>query len=980
MDITDNELFDSLGRFNSRQIQLAGQRYTPGIDPSAPNIRIAPLVTAIESVDCGGGARRRFDDFTSALGKAWDRAKHSCEKRPQIEAEIGALPGHVDALVSRLRTRDSAALDAWDKRLAALVTEFEREQNRWRAEEDKLLRETNEEAHGPSSKRDTVRHHINQIGECVGAIRDEREFLASSAGRALVDPSLLVSGLWGTGKTHVLCDITQRRVAARQPTLFILAKSFQGSRNLLPVISGGVVPDMMTEELFDRLQQLGEASGERALVIVDGVNEGRRAEWRRAITALCELGKGRSHVGLVVSCRTPFERAAIASGDLSRFLKVEHRGFEDQEFDAQAAFFQYYKLPLPEVPLLDGEFSRPLTLKLICQSLQNLTGRKIREGFSGIASGQKGMTYVLESFVDRVGEPIQKEFGLPPKACWKLLKGDSRIADPRAAGFAPNMAATMREHVRTRAARAIIAAHFPALSPKRRRELLDALRTNGLIDEDVIWHRTRGQVKPRTVFRLPYQRFSDHLVARHLLEKYLTNKSERTMTRSFARGSPLSRVFRRANYGRGYARDGWAQALITEFPERVKKTVPRVRRELYFFLPPAARRLPAYYEPFVEGLFWRDPSAFTRGTGRVVGGFLNAIKGGYEYRLLDALVAVSTKPKHPYSAMALYRYLGRMEMPKRDLWWSEYLRKGYSSPTIRRLLAWAERLERAEMNEAAARELVILLSLVLTTVVRRERDLATRALVVIGEKHPRVVFEHALDSLAFGDPYASERMLAAAYGVTMSLVDDSAAADFRGHLGWFAGKLYRNMFTPQAPHRTHHVLRREYALGVIDLARRARAVTLPSAAKKYLSPPFAQIPSPFPNIGTVAPDVHETGRFAIHMDFGNYTIGHLIPGRGNYDSNHPEYKRVLAQIEWRIHDLGLRKSDFADIDDEIGRTSFSRERDGNRVDRYGKKYAWIAFFEMYGVRQSVRALPDWRQNERTPECDIDPSFPKPSPQ
>ena len=44
---------------------------------------------------------------------------------------------------------------------------------------------------------------------------------------------------------------------------------------------------------------------------------------------------------------------------------------------------------------------------------------------------------------------------------------------------------------------------------------------------------------------------------------------------------------------------------------------------------------------------------------------------------------------------------------------------------------------------------------------------------------------------------------------------------------------------------------------------------------------------------------------AIRMDFGNYTIGRLIPGRGNYDDNsHPEYQRVLSLIVSRMLVLG----------------------------------------------------------------------------
>lgn len=114
------------------------------------------------------------------------------------------------------------------------------------------------------------------------------------------------------------------------------------------------------------------------------------------------------------------------------------------------------------------------------------------------------------------------------------------------------------------------------------------------------------------------------------------------------------------------------------------------------------------------------------------------------------------------------------------------------------------------------------------------------------------------------------------------------------------------------------------------------------------------------------------------MDFGNYTIGRLIPDRSNYDDKIPEYVKVRAQIERRMFDLGYRKEKFEILDQEIGRTSF-RVRDENKIDRYGKKYSWIAYFEMWGEREAKRVLPDWRWGERTSDCGVDPSFPKPPP-
>lgn len=961
----------ALTRLSKDQIRQAGQRYTPGIDPQAPNLRIESLFSAIENVACGAAALARFQSILDAFFEAWGRAKHCSQRREAIQARADDALASLSPMLNRLRARDAEAGREWQDRLSGIESELSDDIAHWRAEEAKLQPADGES--GYSSLRKTVRGNMNALGRCLAIVRDEKEYIESAAFKAISDPQLLVSGEWGTGKTHLLCDVTQDRIGRGQATLLVLAKNFQGS--VVAEICARIEAGRTAVEVFDRLEELANETGERAVVILDGVNEGLRREWREAVTSLQAFVADRPNIGLIVTCRTPFEPIAIEQKDLEKFHKVMHLGFDDQEFDAQAAFFQYYNLPLPEVPLLDREFSRPLTLKLICQSLQNLTGKKFAQGFAGIASGQKGMTYVLESFVNRVGEPIEREYGLRAKGCWGLLKGSDQIANRRHAGFAPCMAANLRGYVRPSEADRIIAANYPALRPSQRRQLLDVLRTNGLIEEDAVWYSTNSGFKSRVVFRLPYQRFSDHLVARHLLKTHLDVSSAETIKRSFTAKSPLARIFRRSNrYHRAYAEPGLAQALITEFPERVGKRLPSKQRELYFLLPKRAQNLNAYFDPFLEGMFWRDPAAFTEGTRAVINQYLNAGSRAWE-QMVDALAAVSTKPKHPYHARRLYDFLARYPMPDRDLKWSEYLRRRYASPTIHRLLTWAEKLNAANMTQRSGTELVVLLSLVLTTVVRSDRDLATKALVLIGERFPEVLFTHVVTSLGFNDPYVPERMLAAAYGTTLSLVDSETAPTFRPLLGDLAKTLYRKMFGPGARNATHHTLMRDYALGIIQIAHRANCVALPNAASRNLAAPFPNTPSTFASDGTPDPAVKEAIGHAIQMDFGNYTIGRLIPNRPNYDDNRPDYVQVRAKIERRMLDLGYRGERFKEADSEIGNTSWNA-RDQEKVDRYGKKYSWIAFFEMWGEREATRKLPDWRLGERTSDCGVDPSFPK----
>ena len=128
--------------------------------------------------------------------------------------------------------------------------------------------------------------------------------------------------------------------------------------------------------------------------------------------------------------------------------------------------------------------------------------------------------------------------------------------------------------------------------------------------------------------------------------------------------------------------------------------------------------------------------------------------------------------------------------------------------------------------------------------------------------------------------------------------------------------------------------------------------------------------------GTPDPTVKKAIGHAIQMDFGNYTIGRLIPNRANYDDKNPDYVRVRAKIEQRIFDLGYRAEQFKEADTAIGNVSWNAPQE-KKIDRYGKKYSWIAYFEMWGEREAARKLP--YVGERTSDCGVDPSFPKQPP-
>ena len=243
---------------------------------------------------------------------------------------------------------------------------------------------------------------------------------------------------------------------------------------------------------------------------------------------------------------------------------------------------------------------------------------------------------------------------------------------------------------------------------------------------------------------------------------------------------------------------------------------------------------------------------------------------------------------------------------------------------------------------------------------------------------PESVLDLALSNLGINDPYVPERMLAAIYGVAMARQYDFIDSTFTDDvLPIYGRKLYDAIFAPHAPNATTHILARDYARYTIEIALIHHPNLLTAKERKRITPPFSDGgirewgQSEDKNKGD-----YRAGNAPIQMDFENYTIGRLVLGRRSYDDTPLEYKKVVANIFWRIYGLGYSLQTFGEIDQDIASMNWNREQNRGKTDRYGKKYSWIAFYELAGFRQD-HGLPYTYDEARISDADIDPSFPPP---
>ena len=738
---------------------------------------------------------------------------------------------------------------------------------------------------------------------------------------------------FGCGKTFLAAQITNRQ--GDTPEGILLHGGELGGNDSLDDLAGQVVIQgqkvSTIESLLAAVDAAGRRAGKRLPIVIDGLNEAddpRR--WRALLASVDEILPKYPHALLVSTVRPEFIREILPPELCSR---VEMRGFHEDIDGALGKYFEYYLIDPSDAELPMGLLAHPLTLKLFCQVVN-----PSRERVVGVEAMPGSLTSLFDRFLeqsrDRISElsPRTNRYG-SEDIRWALQQVGLDLWDDRSRSVSVS---TLR-HKLGDAGRPWTVS------------IVHALEQEGIL--------TRGRDGLDQV-SAAYDALAGHLIAdallstkkRYELESWLADP----ITKAALFGDPSERhplasdvirslvgLFPRRHYGSHL----WSHL---DEPERTTALIAAAALEGQYLDQETVDCLAALVSqvpetaPFIFRRVWQ-----TRG-------------------------AVS----HPLNSDFLERVLRPMPMSARDLRWSEWVR-GNSPEILADLQLLVDDWQGNQQRDERDRLLVGWVKWLLTSTVLELRDLATMAAYWFGRGDPEALFDFALGSLSINDSYVSERLLAASYGVAMAYWAEPGGADFRQAIPKLAHGLYERMFSPGAQYSTTHALMQDYALGIIELALRVDPQILNEEQIAHTRMPLKHVESPFAEANAVTDREFEDVSRAFHMDFENYTLGRLVEGRGNYDYNHKEYNDICRQVRWRVGNLGFSNEQFTKVDGNIDNASWHSRGARAKIERYGKKYSWIAFFEMYGVRLSQGLLPRWDEHDRPSDSDIDPSFPTP---
>lgn len=632
----------------------------------------------------------------------------------------------------------------------------------------------------PKDSHQSVKSEVNNLYELVHASYEVSSLLEGYDFSAYIKKSFLLKGEAGIGKTHLLCDFANEAYALGHPVYIFLGEEFVGITDPLKRICA-ILDDANS---LNTINEEAKKKGKRAIILIDAVNEAQvKVNW----DIMQSLAKYR-YLTFVMSIRNGYEDAVLSSKLQSGIHTMTHNGINANNLANIESFFSHFEVPMPDVPLISREFSNPLFVKIFCRTYERK--KTVR--------GDIGSTTLFEDYVRKQSNQVKRAAGLPNDThLWRI------VIKP----FAEWMGQNATGRILSKKAHEIIEAALPGKSVI----LLQEMERHWLLTK--VPHYTKGGKVSGHEYRFPYQRFSDHLIVRYLLNHHLKRTGDPKSY--FAKHTPLGRIL--SPLYPWHIRSGLIEAMAIQVPERLEGV------ELIDVASAKFKRTSTAESSFLNSLLWRDLE-MRNGAWRYFDKLKiikhinfyargNATRDGFDAVLMTVLSTAGIA-NHPLDAEILHAFLSKRTMPKRDEFWIPFLyyQYGEDGSVIDRYLNWtSSKLVRKLKSKQVILQTGIVLSWLLASSHRELRDRATKSLVNLLDGRYAIIKELLQKFDGVDDLYILERLYAVAYGCALRETRPSK-------LKTLALYIYDLEFSKNSP--KINILLRDYARGVVELYHR----------------------------------------------------------------------------------------------------------------------------------------------------------------
>lgn len=717
---------------------------------------------------------------------------------------------------------------------------------------------------------------------------------------------LIVAGDMGTGKTQLLANSAKEYIDNENLALLSLGQMYISEESIenqfVKCISNGSYSGSLID-ILNFMEYYADLHNKYSVVFIDAINESfKRVIWKNGINSLISLVSKYKRIRLVISLRNGFQKLTLSEKVINDIKSgniafIDHKGLESNDINGVFDFLSNYDIPVSPEYYLNREMKNPLFLTWFCenysgkyQDLIYLIRHVLRkaDAEASRAAGFEEPLGFLKIFFDDYIESMQVNPSISKGdifgfECWQLY------------------------------------------GITHKNEYLKSLERSGVfacyIQED------------REIYYIGYNLLYDYIFASWIISKH--NGEEELKEYLFNELIKVDKAQRITEYGNNSI---FAMALALF-------SIKNKTEYLYFLddiYDDNARvdLINVCFETFV----WRNTFL----------SFNEFIRAVYKYKVYrnivwNVFIENAVKETSNLNANYLHMLLNSYPLCYRDYNWTIFINNLDEQDYI---ISFAYYIEKGnkylEESDKKTKLLLILFSWMLTSSNRVLRDRISKAMIEILKAKLYLSKELLELFKTVNDPYVLQRLYGIIFGAVMKR-HDASSDNFEKLALW----IYKNIFNQDMVYPD--ILLRDYARLIIERFLYEYPERIGTIKKAVIRPPYNSQEIPICNSEEYDTLKDKSGGISaicwsmkfnlpvngagFYGDFGRYVFQSALSSFVDINQD-CVYYYALRQI---FKELGYSEELFGAYDTRNGSVD---RHNVKRLERIGKKYQWIAFYNI----------------------------------
>lgn len=786
---------------------------------------------------------------------------------------------------------------------------------------------------------------FRRLSEIVSQIRNVNDFLGSINSR-----TKFIHSKAGMGKSNLSAFLTNTLISNGSPVIFIKARSFNGDPDNFDEIlmrQLEVPNNYLLSEVLGKLNNFGKVNQQRVTLIFDGLNEtscginGFSPIWKNNLDQFIEQLKSYPYLFFVTTLRTSYIERIWESNSIP-YNSEELIGFNDKDIllEVVEKYFNHYNIKFNSPSKVDVfYFQTPLLLDLYCKMLNPDRIEEVDPKF-----GLEGFSSVFEQYISKLAQKIK--FDLRLVSTEVVTNGIQRCSF---------------EMLRKTGAFLPILTYYSSIEGGNVSKV-DGTVAHGILEEFLIY--LKESLNDADVVVHTQQEVGGYLLAKALLNQYNNDISKLIQGEFFQKHIIGS--------------DEDQHQLAND----IMKFLIVVSGEYKLLIENFAS------EPTVKDYLWiklqrEETSELNIELRKTLSAQLKSKED--IARLLDNAKPRLFHPDSPLNFLFVKDEILKLSGLDFELTWSKFLYKNAN------LFSGFLKVDFKEFEEMGQLEISLEITIwLLESTSHNMRDEATKNLLEYSITTPSFIFTKVEEYSVLVRPYIYERLSAISYGVCLRKQNDTGFINglFKEQIMAFYNLQFGK--EPTAPVYNYIVI--DSLKHIVDLAIYKEVFALEendlNSFKKYNFRPnatWSEITDKDKNYvaGIVGSWHNSANSDPFKGDFVHYTIPRLQK-KGTERS----YNRstATANIYKRLIGLGYKTEDeIESFDTQEHEFYFGHQADGiaGKIDRLGKKYSWMAFFDYAGHLLNIGELEVFQEEDtstysyykRLSDVELEVSFP-----